>query len=396
MEQKTISVNKLIVTPGLIDIHTHVYWGGTSLGIDAEEFCRKSAVTTAVDTGSTGPGNFYGFRRHVIEKSAVKILAFLHISHAGIYAFSERVMVGESENLKMLDPISATEIIEANKDIIVGIKVRVGKNTSGNNGILPLEYALQVSEKTNLPIMVHIDEAPPEYGEVLKYMRKGDILTHCFRPSPNSPLGSNGEILPEVLDARERGVFFEIYNQYGYLPITTDSHLGEYLQWAYSVADHEAIIDFYDNYKRRCLSFYNDESSYNKFFDTKESKNQERIIPIIEAILNDSNVEESAVNVPNKNYISQVPNGIVVEVPGIINKEGIKGIKLNNYPSAFGELLNNQTGTIKLTTDAVLNKSRHSAYLAMLADPVVDNAQSAEKLLNAILQFQNEYLGYLK
>ena len=208
--EKTISVNKLIVTPGLIDIHTHVYWGGTSLGIDAEEFCRKSAVTTAVDTGSTGPGNFYGFRRHVIEKSAVKILAFLHISHAGIYAFSERVMVGESENLKMLDPISATEIIEANKDIIVGIKVRVGKNTSGNNGILPLEYALKVSEKTNLPIMVHIDEAPPEYGEVLKYMRKGDILTHCFRPSPNSPLGSNGEILPEVLDARERGVFFDV------------------------------------------------------------------------------------------------------------------------------------------------------------------------------------------
>ena len=208
--EKTISVNKLIVTPGLIDIHTHVYWGGTSLGIDAEEFCRKSAVTTAVDTGSTGPGNFYGFRRHVIEKSAVKILAFLHISHAGIYAFSERVMVGESENLKMLDPISATEIIEANKDIIVGIKVRVGKNTSGNNGILPLEYALKVSEKTNLPIMVHIDEAPPEYGEVLKYMRKGDILTHCFRPSPNSPLGSNGEILPEVLDARKRGVFFDV------------------------------------------------------------------------------------------------------------------------------------------------------------------------------------------
>ncbi len=194
----------------------------------------------------------------------------------------------------------------------------------------------------------------------------------------------------------ERGVFFELYKQYGYLPITTDSHLGEYLQWAYSVADHEGIIDFYDNYKKRCLSFYDDESSYKKFFDTKESKNQERIIPIIEAILNDSNVEESAVNVPNKNYISQVPNGIVVEVPGIINKEGIKGIKLNNYPSAFGELLNNQTGTIKLTTDAVLNKSRHSAYLAMLADPVVDNAQSAEKLLNAILQFQNEYLGYLK
>ena len=194
----------------------------------------------------------------------------------------------------------------------------------------------------------------------------------------------------------ERGVFFELYKQYGYLPITTDSHLGEYLQWAYSVADHEGIMDFYDNYKKRCLSFYENENSYSKFFDTKESKNQERIVPIIEAILNDANIEESAVNVPNNNFIPQVPNGIVVEVPGILNKNGVTGIKLNNYPSSFGTLLNNQSGTIQLTTDAVLNKSKHSAYLAMLADPVVDNARSAEKLLDTIIEFQNEYLGYLK
>ena len=87
-----------IVTPGLIDLHTHVYWGGTSLGIDAEEFCRTSGVTTAIDTGSAGPGNFAGFRKHVIEPSQVRILAYLHVSHAGIYAFSDRVMVGERED----------------------------------------------------------------------------------------------------------------------------------------------------------------------------------------------------------------------------------------------------------------------------------------------------------
>ena len=194
----------------------------------------------------------------------------------------------------------------------------------------------------------------------------------------------------------ERGVFIELYKQYGYLPITTDSHLGEYLQWAYSVADHEGIMDFYDNYKKRCLSFYDDETSYSKFFDSKDSKNQERIVPIIEAILDDANIEESAVNIPNENFIPQVPNGIVVEVPGILNKNGVTGIKLDNYPSSFGTLLNNQSGTIQLTTDAVLNKSKHSAYLAMLADPVVDNARSAEKLLDTIIDFQNEYLGYLK
>src|SRR5262249_25040162 len=69
-----------IVTPGLIDLHTHVYWGGTALGIDAKDFCRRSGVTTAIDTGSAGPGNFVGFRKHVIEKSEVRILAYLHVS----------------------------------------------------------------------------------------------------------------------------------------------------------------------------------------------------------------------------------------------------------------------------------------------------------------------------
>ena len=85
-----------VVTPGLIDLHTHVYWGGTSLGIDADDFARNSGVTTSVDTGSAGPGNFAGFRKHVIEKSEVRILAYLHVSFAGIYAFSNTIMVGES------------------------------------------------------------------------------------------------------------------------------------------------------------------------------------------------------------------------------------------------------------------------------------------------------------
>jgi dihydroorotase len=199
-----------IVTPGLIDLHTHVYWGGTSLGIDAEEFCRTSGVTTAIDTGSAGPGNFAGFRRHVIDPSQVRILAYLHVSHAGIYAFSDRVMVGESEELRLMDPVSAVEVADANRDVIVGIKVRVGRGASGNSGTVPLDIALQVANEAGMPLMCHIDHPPPSYEEVLERLRPGDVLTHAFRPFPNSPATHQGTVKPEVLAARKRGVKFDI------------------------------------------------------------------------------------------------------------------------------------------------------------------------------------------
>mgnify|MGYP001385109104 FL=1 len=193
----------------------------------------------------------------------------------------------------------------------------------------------------------------------------------------------------------ERGVFFELFKKYGYLPITTDSHLGEYLSWAYSVADHDGILDFYDNYKKRCLSFY-DNDGYEQFFDMSHPEPHERIIPIIENIVSDANALEHAVNIPNDNFIDCLPNDIVVEVPAIINKNGIHGKSLANYPKPFGALLNSQVGTIQLTTEAVLNHSKQDALFALLADPVVDNAKSAEALLDTMLSSQKDYLGYLK
>jgi dihydroorotase len=203
-------VSGFIVSPGLIDLHTHVYWGGTSLGIDAEEFCRLSGVTTAIDTGSAGPGNFAGFRKHVIEPSAVRILAYLHVSFAGIFAFSKTVMVGESEELRLLAPAEAVEVADANRDVIVGIKVRVGRHAGGTSGTAPLDIALQAAGEVGMPLMCHIDYPPPSYEEVVERLRPGDVLTHAFRPFPNAPTDAQGKVKDVVRRARERGVQFDI------------------------------------------------------------------------------------------------------------------------------------------------------------------------------------------
>jgi dihydroorotase len=198
------------VAPGLIDMHTHVYWGGTSLGIDPDAFCRASGVTTSVDTGSAGPGNWLGFRKHVIERCEARVLAYLHVSFAGIYGFSKTVMVGESEDVRLMAPAECAEVAAANRDLIVGIKVRVGRNSSGDQGAAPLNIALQVAEQVGMPLMAHIDHPPPSYEEVIGMLRPGDVLTHAFRPFPNAPCTAQGTVKQAVLDARKRGVLFDI------------------------------------------------------------------------------------------------------------------------------------------------------------------------------------------
>src|SRR6056297_1430266 len=203
-------VTGCIVAPGLIDLHTHVYWGGTSLSVAADPYARRCAATTLVDTGSAGPGNFAGFRAHVIDAAAVRILAYLHISFAGIYAFSPTIMVGESQDMRLMAAREAVTAARDNPGHVIGIKVRVGKHTSGANGIAPLDLALQVADECGLPVMAHIDEPPPTYAEVVDRLRPGDVLTHCFRPFPNAPVDAAGRVLGAITRGRERGVLFDI------------------------------------------------------------------------------------------------------------------------------------------------------------------------------------------
>src|SRR5471032_2760618 len=188
-----------IVSPGLIDLHTHVYWGGTSLGVEAELLARTGGVTTSIDAGSAGPGNFHGFRKHVIEPCPVRILPFLNISFAGIFAFSKTVMLGENVDMRLIDAREAVRVAREHKDLVLGIKVRVGRSASGDSGVKPLDIALDVAEELGLPLMAHLDAPPPARHEVVPFLRKGDILTHCFRPFPNAPVAPDGKIRDEIL-----------------------------------------------------------------------------------------------------------------------------------------------------------------------------------------------------
>ena len=210
LAEKVYDISDNIITPGLIDLHTHIYWGGTSIGIDPTDYARRCGTTTMIDAGTAGAGNFAGFREHIIKPTRPRILAYLNISFAGIFAFSDTVMVGESEDVRLLHPRACLNVANLNKDFLVGIKVRVGARASGSMGHAPLDIALEVAEEAGLPVMCHLDWPPPSPIEVINRLREGDVLTHCFRPFPAAPARSDGRIREEILEARERGVIFDI------------------------------------------------------------------------------------------------------------------------------------------------------------------------------------------
>jgi alpha-galactosidase len=184
----------------------------------------------------------------------------------------------------------------------------------------------------------------------------------------------------------ERGLFKVMLDTYNLYPITTDSHFGEYIHWAYDVVDHQGILDFYQGYRNWMA----------KAEPQIELELSEQVIPIMEGILTDSGYVEEAVNIPNNGLIANLPDWIVVEVPAVINKSGVNGIPQGTLPHGFAGLLLNQVAIHDLTAETVLQKSRQTALQALLADPIVQQYKRVEEMLDTMILYQEKWLGYLK
>lgn len=218
-----IDASDQVVTPGLIDLHTHIYWGVTYWGIEPDPVAAKTGVTTWLDVGSAGGYTFPGFRRYVAEPSRVRVFALLNLSAIGLVA-----PTWELSNLDYCNVDLATMMINENRDLILGIKARIDRNTTRGTGIRPLELARELADRVDLPLMVHIGAGPPTIDEVAHLLRPGDILTHCFTGGDMRILNDDGKINPAIKDLQERGLVLDIGHGTGSFSFeTTDAMLSQ-------------------------------------------------------------------------------------------------------------------------------------------------------------------------
>ena len=200
-----IDAHDQLVTPGLIDLHTHVYWGATFWGVRADPIASRSGVTTFVDAGSAGAYTLAGFREFIIKPANVRIYALLNISVLGLVAH-----VHELEQIDHCDTAMFLKVAHLYREIIAGVKVRMERRTVGTNGLEPLRRARLVAEECGIPVMVHIAESPPSLPEVLGLMKPGDILTHCFTGQNMKIVDEKGKLLDAAKRAWDSGVVMDI------------------------------------------------------------------------------------------------------------------------------------------------------------------------------------------
>lgn len=207
--KNTIDVSGMVVTPGLIDPHTHVFVGSTPRtfangfsSVSPDDFSFKSGITTMVDAGTSGWRNFETFKSQVIDQSNTRVLAFINIVGVG--------MVGppSEQNIQDMDPYLTGLMIKKYPDIIVGTKI--GHYTGDE--FTPVQRALDASATEEKPLLVecHLPEIPLEV--LMERLRPGDIFTHAYGRVNDraSILDEEDHLKPEVMEARKKGVYFDV------------------------------------------------------------------------------------------------------------------------------------------------------------------------------------------
>ncbi|EGL13051.1 MULTISPECIES: amidohydrolase/deacetylase family metallohydrolase [unclassified Paenibacillus] len=202
---QTLDASGSYVSPGFIDIHTHIYEGVPAMGVAPDRVGIDQGVTTVVDAGSSGAANFDDFVRRSIEPSKSRVYAWLNISAPGL-------VEGRSElaDLTKLDPKEVLAVIDRNRDRIIGIKARMSGSVVKTSGIRPLQIAKDTAREAGLPVMVHIGNAPPQLGDVLDLLEAGDVVTHAFHGKAGGILSPDGGPIPQAVRALERGVLFDV------------------------------------------------------------------------------------------------------------------------------------------------------------------------------------------
>jgi dihydroorotase len=212
---RVLDASGKLVTPGLVDLHTHVYPYGSAIGIPADELTHLQCTTTCVSAGDAGANNFAAFRRYVVAQTRTRLYAFVHIANMGLAPFP----VAELYNIDFAQVDSAARAVAENADMVIGVKVRMSENVIAKNGLEPLKRAIAACEKagTGAKVMCHIGgvETVALMSQILETLRSGDILTHCYSGAPNlsdqfTNIVQDGRLLPAALDAKQRGVVFDI------------------------------------------------------------------------------------------------------------------------------------------------------------------------------------------
>jgi len=197
---ETLDARGKIVVPGLLDIHTHA-----ARTKDGPALCLADGVTGFVDAGSQGADRIQ--ETITVARSAPQpCRVLINIGRAGI------LPEGDTMDINRADVGAAREAVAKNRDVIAGVKARLSRDVAGANDYEVLRRAQEVVTAFNLPVMIHMGQTISPLPRLLDLLKPGDIVTHMFAPPPNSIIDENGRILPEVLAARRRGVWFDLGN----------------------------------------------------------------------------------------------------------------------------------------------------------------------------------------